>query len=343
LSPLRSPAAPALPSRLQIEITGACNLRCRMCLVRYRPRLGRVEGAFPFERFVALLDELPDLEQITLQGLGEPLLHPDLVAMVADAKRRGLRVGFNTNGTLLTEANSEALVAAGTDWMHVSMDGATAATFEHIRDGAHFGQVLRNLRRLVAVRARLASATPSIQLNAVLMRSNIHELDDLVRLAADVGVDRLWLQALSHDFSDTDGSDEAYVEIRSFADRESVWAGGATRDARTAMDRARHLAGRLGVALRLPQDGPPDELAAGTGTDLPCDWPWTSAYVTHDGKVQPCCMVMGDDRVVLGHIDDDGGLAGVWHGDAYRRFRFELASDRPPGVCRGCSLYRHVF
>jgi radical SAM protein with 4Fe4S-binding SPASM domain len=178
------------------------------------------------------------------------------------------------------------------------------------------------------------------------MRSNLHELDDLVRLAADVGVDRLWLQALSHDFSDTGDGDEAYVEIRSFAERESVWSGdgdAAGGDVRAAMGRARTLAGRLGVALRLPEDGPPDELAAGEGTDLPCDWPWTSTYVTHDGKVQPCCMVMGDDRVVLGHIDDDGGLAGVWHGKAYRRFRRELASDRPPAVCRGCSLYRHVF
>jgi radical SAM protein with 4Fe4S-binding SPASM domain len=101
------------------------------------------------------------------------------------------------------------------------------------------------------------------------------------------------------------------------------------------------------VALRLPEDGPPDELAAdatgGAGASLPCDWPWTSAYVTHDGKVQPCCMVMGDDRVVLGHIDDEGGLARVWHGPAYRRFRDDLLSTRPPAVCRGCSLYRHVF
>jgi radical SAM protein with 4Fe4S-binding SPASM domain len=342
LPPPASPEALALPQRLQVEVTGACNLQCRMCLVRYRPKVDRVEGAFPFERFVTLLDELPDLEQVTLQGLGEPLLHPDLEAMVAEAKRRGLRVGFNTNGTLLTPGRAEALVAEGTDWVHVSMDGATAATFEHIRDGARFGQVLRNLRRLVDVRARLGSPTPSIQLNAVLMRSNVRELDDLVGLAADVGVDRLWLQALSHDFSDTGDGDGAYVEIRSFAEQESVWAGRAARDVRAAMDRALHLAGQLGVALRLPEDDPPDELAAGAGTDLPCDWPWTSVYVTHDGKVQPCCMVMGDDRVVLGHIDD-GGLAAVWYGDAYRRFRRELASDRPPAVCHGCALYRHVF
>ena len=29
--------SPALPRYVQVEVTGACNLRCRMCIVRYRP------------------------------------------------------------------------------------------------------------------------------------------------------------------------------------------------------------------------------------------------------------------------------------------------------------------
>jgi len=338
---------PPLPRRLQVEITGACNLRCRMCLVRYRPRIDKVEGAFPLERFVALLDELPDLEQVTLQGLGEPLLHPDLVAMVVAAKHRGIEVGFNTNGTLLTASRAEALVVSGVDWMHVSIDGATAATFEHIRDGARFDRVVRNLRRLLDTRRRLGSPTPRIQLNTVLMRSNVHELDELVRLAVDIGVDRLWLQALSHDFSDTGEDDLAYVEIRSFAQDEALWAGNPhdpdhDPPLHEVLASGRLLATRLGLELRLPEDGPPDELTAGHDTGLPCDWPWTSAYITHDGKVQPCCMVMGDDRAVIGDIAD-GGFAEVWRSEAYDRFRRQLLSDRPPAVCRGCSLYRHVF
>jgi radical SAM protein with 4Fe4S-binding SPASM domain len=322
-----------------------------MCLVRYRPGIDRADGAFPVDRFVALLDELPDLEQVTLQGLGEPLLHPDLEAMIVAAKDRGITVGFNTNGTLLTPGRCRSLVEAGVDWVHVSVDGATAATFEHIRDGARFGQVVRNLRRLLDARRLAGRTTPRVQLNAVLMRSNLGELDDLVRLAGDVGVDRLWLQALSHDFSDT-ADDPAYVEIGRFTRDQAVWARAGESDGdeadedragpAAALARARRLAGQLGVELRLPEDGPPDELAAGPGGDLPCDWPWNSAYVTHDGKVQPCCMVMGDDRATMGDITDRT-LAEVWHGPAYQRFRAQLRSDRPPSVCRGCSLYRHVF
>ncbi|HEX6238861.1 MAG TPA: radical SAM protein [Acidimicrobiales bacterium] len=338
----------ALPTptvrRLQVEVTGACNLACRMCLVRYRPALDRETAAFPLDRFEALLDRLPALEEVTLQGLGEPLLHPDLPGMVAAASRRGLRVGFNTNGTLLTHARIDALLDAGLSWVHVSVDGATAATFERIRDGARLRQVVRNLRRLVEHRDARGGAPPHVQLNTVLMRSNLAELPDVVRLAADIGVDRMWLQALSHDFSDT-GGDVTYVAIRGFTETEAVWGDGQGEAG--PVSEARRVAAELGLDLRLPDqpdppaDGSPDPDTTGEPV-LPCDWPWTGMYVTHDGKVQPCCMVMGDDRVVLGDLRTEQ-VDDVWRGRAYEEFRRALCSDEPPDVCRGCSWYRRVF
>jgi radical SAM protein with 4Fe4S-binding SPASM domain len=324
--------------RLQVEVTGACNLGCRMCLVRYRPKLDRDKAIFPLDRFEALLDRLPVLEEVTLQGLGEPLLHPDLVGMVAAASGRGLRVGFNTNGTLLTHTKIDALLGAGLTWVHVSVDAAEPSTFEAIRDGARFGQVARNLRRLVEHRDACGGAPPHIQLNTVLMRSNLPELPDVVRLAADIGVDRMWLQALSHDFSDT-GDDIAYVAIRGFTASEAVWANGQGEPGPVA--EARRVAAERGLDLRLP-DQPDQPQPAGEPAALPCDWPWTGMYVTHDGKVQPCCMVMGDDRVVLGDLRTDS-VDDVWRGAAYEAFRQALCSDDPPDVCRGCSWYRRVF
>jgi radical SAM protein with 4Fe4S-binding SPASM domain len=100
---------------------------------------------------------------------------------------------------------------------------------------------------------------------------------------------------------------------------------------------ARRLAADLGLDLRLPGHGDPP----GDG-DLPCDWPWTGAYITHRGLVQPCCMVMGDDRVVLGDLAE-ATLGDIWTGPSYQQFRSELLSPRPPAVCRGCSAYRRVF
>lgn len=89
-----------------------------------------------FHTFKELVDAVPRLERLTLQGLGEPLLAPDLFHMLEYAAERGIRAGFNTNGTLLTRPISERLVALGVDWLHVSLDGATAETYEGIRDGS---------------------------------------------------------------------------------------------------------------------------------------------------------------------------------------------------------------
>lgn len=332
-------AAPPLPREIQLEVTGACNLACRMCLVRYRPKLGKREGAMCLHVFKAIVDDLPDLEKLTLQGLGEPLLAPDFDRMVEYACARGIRVGFNTNGTLLTRERAERLVAAGVDWLHVSLDGATKETYEAIRDGSDFDRVRTNIAGLVGVRQARDTERPTIQLVFVAMRRNLHELSALVRLAAELGVESVWVQNLSHSFSDTDPSG-GYAAIRRFAAGEALWAE-PNSDAVRRFEDARALAGELGIELRLPrlEEPPPVDRPAGSPG---CHWPFESAYVTHDGDVQPCCMVMGADRAVLGNAEGVG-FAAVWTNEAYRAFREALLTEHPPEVCAGCSLYRRVF
>ena len=324
------------PRELQIEVTGACNLRCRMCLVRYRDPLDRHEASLDFERFRALVDALPGLERVTLQGLGEPLMAPDLFAMLAYGRARGIRMGFNTNGTLLTQATAEALLVAAPDWLCISVDGATAATYEAIRDGGRFDRVARNVRRFVALMRERGAEKPDLSLVAVAMRRNVHELPALVRLAAAWGVPTLRVQNLSHSFSDCDPAG-AYREIRDFAAAEALWqAPDPAADA--AFAEARAVAAELGVTLRLPELETSAPALGAPG----CDWPWRSAYVRYDGRVQPCCMLMGGDRAILGDLHESS-FAEIWRSEAYEAFRAALMTDNPPDVCRGCSMYRGVF
>ena len=333
---------PRPPRELQVEVTGACNLRCRMCLVRYRPALNRAAGALSFDTFRALIDGTQGLERVTLQGLGEPLLAPDLIEMVGYATARGIRVGFNTNATLLTPARAEALVRAGLGWLHVSLDGATARTYEHIRDGASFAEVCANIAGLVEVKERLAADRPLLSLVFVAMRNNVAELPAVVRLAAAWRIPSVRVQNLSHSFSDTRDA-VAYREIRAFTAAQALWqheAADADAAVRHAFRVAADDADRLGIALRLPAvEPPPTTREPGTPG---CDWPWRSAYVTHTGKVQPCCMVMGEERAVLGDVVAED-FSAVWRGRAYAEFRAALRSTTPPDVCRGCSMYRGVF
>src|SRR4051812_22345473 len=331
--------APPLPQHLQVEVSGACNLRCRMCLVRYAPAIGRREGALSYEEFLALVDSVPGLKRLTLQGLGEPLLAPHLLDMIRYAAARGVHVGFNTNGVLLTRAVAEALVEAGTGHVHVSLDGARAETYEDVRHGTRmaprpgqFTRVVANLRGLLAARGE--ARRPRVVLVFVAMRRNVGELDALVELAAELGVDELWVQNLSHVFSDTDPAG-VYDAIRRYAESEALFADEATAEAaRSLFACAAERARRHGLKLRLPQV---DEAPAGS-----CSWPWEGAYVTHRGEVQPCCMVMGSDRATLGQLDNTS-FPEIWGSEEYRDFRQRLLEGEPPPVCRGCSLYRRVF
>jgi len=310
-----------------------------MCLVRYVPAIGK-EAALSFEQFLELVDGLPRLHKLTLHGLGEPLLSPHLLPMVEYASGRGIEVGFNTNGTLLTRPVAERLVEIGCSWLHVSLDGATADTYEDARHGTdmrphpgQFERVVANLRGLVD--ARGAGGRPRIQIVFVAMRRNLAELPDLVTLAADIGVDSVWVQNLSHDFGDTDPAG-SYSAIREYAAEEAVFDREGSA-ARVLFEHAAAQARELGVEMRLPSL----EQTGRGGETRGCGWPWDSAYVTHRGDVQPCCMVMGSDRAEMGPLGE-ATFDEIWQAEPYR-LREALLSRDPPAVRHGCSLYRRVF
>src|SRR5918911_4572993 len=99
-----------LPSYVQIEPVGQCNLRCQMCSIQFRQD-GPPHGppAFmDFDTFTSIVDEFTDLEELQLQGLGEPMMHPRFFDMVAYAASRGVkRVSTNSNMTLLNPERAE--------------------------------------------------------------------------------------------------------------------------------------------------------------------------------------------------------------------------------------------
>ncbi|HEY2156300.1 MAG TPA: radical SAM protein [Isosphaeraceae bacterium] len=330
-----------LPRFLQVEPVGQCNLRCQMCQIQFR-RDGPPYGppAFmDFELFARLLDEFPDLEELQLQGLGEPMMHPRFFDMVALASGRGIKVGTNTNLTLLTPRRAELCVTSGLDELHASIDGATAETYERIRVRAHFDRIVRNLEGLVEARRRHGSDRPKVRMVVVAMRQNLHEFPDLVRLAHRFSIDAVFVQHLCHDFGES-SLPEHYRPMREFVDDQTLLEEDPARLKRYFAE-ARAVARSLGVDLRLPRTKPRTH-APGTPGPERCDWPWRGAYVSYQGLAMPCCMVATPDRISLGDMARDGAAA-VWDGDAYRDFREALSSETPPDVCRSCAVYSGTF
>ena len=151
---------------LQVEMTTHCDLPgCLMC-----PR-----SAWP-ERWLH-----HDLSW---------LLHPRLWDMARAAHSQGCTVSLTTNGMNLTEA-IQVQVLENLDMVAVSLDGATAETYERMRPGADFRRVTQQLAALCSRKRSLGRPRPEVVLLFMKMRPNVVELPDFLRLAAALGVDRV--------------------------------------------------------------------------------------------------------------------------------------------------------
>ncbi len=332
------------PTYVQIEPVGQCNLKCRMCPINYRDdsalsgHTGR--KMMDFDLYCRIVDGFTGLETLHLQGLGEPTLHPRFFDMVRYAAAKGVRVTTNTNLTTLNEARAALCVESGLDTLHFSIDGTTAETYESIRLNAHFDKVIRNLEHLVEAKARLESALPHLHMVMVIMRQNLAQLPDLVRMAAKYGAVEVFAQQLSHDFGEP-AFHTKFEPLNTYVHEQSLLYEDPERIERI-FNESRALAKQYGITLRLPSPRAKSYPPEMSGRDR-CSWPWTSAYISFQGYAMPCCMAASPEVIQLGLIDGDN-FTEVWNGPAYNKFREALASNgEPPEVCRFCSIYHGNF
>ena len=93
-----------------LEPTAQCNLVCDGCY-----RKNEANSHKPFAEVLAELDVFQSLRRsdcISIAG-GDPLLYPQIIELVAEVKRRGLKPIINTNGKALTRELLRELARAG--------------------------------------------------------------------------------------------------------------------------------------------------------------------------------------------------------------------------------------
>lgn len=171
---------------IQIEVTTHCNGSCSYCphgLTRKR----WVNKHMPMDLFREVVPFLRHTDLVYLQGWGEPLLNEDLLEMVRICKDQGKRVGFTTNGTLLTESMIRTLIGLRLDIIGISLAGTTAKTHNRIREGTDFNEVISRLEVLHRIQAEKNTRDPEVHLAYLLVRSNFEEVKDILALAERVG------------------------------------------------------------------------------------------------------------------------------------------------------------
>ena len=165
------PGFSAKPGFVIVENTNFCNLSCVFCA---NEQMRRPRGFIQRQLFDKIVKDCASagIDNLLIQGYGEPLLDSDYIDKARFAKDAGIKsVYCVTNGILLNETVAAGLVEGRLDYLCVSIDAASAATYSKIhkdhlsgRPSDKFDTVMRNVAGLAKARARGRSKKPFIQL-----------------------------------------------------------------------------------------------------------------------------------------------------------------------------------
>lgn len=293
---------------LQIETSSICNFRCASCVLAMG-HYDRPEKYMKPDEFRRILDAFPTVRKIELQGIGEVFLNRDVFAHIAEATSRGIDVHTFTNTSRISPEIAEGIVASGLQLIHLSMDAADDETFRALRKGGNLERFRTCATNLVEARTAAGSETPRIDIMSVLSKRNVDQVQDIIALAEELGVESLTFTKLN-----MGPKEDQRPYLLDEADRE----------------RLRALP---------PYEGPLELHWAFDPWNLEerrsCYWPRSMAYVTVDGYVTPCCNYYDHRELYLGHVDEKSGDE-IWNDKPYREFRKRLLGGDLPMYCGIC-------
>ena len=324
-----------------------CNLKCIMCeehsvhstLQEERKAAGRPPRRMSVDLIRRVLEDSrgTGLREIIPSTMGEPLIYKDFEQIIDLCHEHGVFLNLTTNGTfprLGAQPWAERIVPITSD-VKISWNGATKSTQEAVMVGSNWERVLDNVETFIRVRDAHAASGGNrcrVTFQLTFLETNTPELPRIVKLAADLGVDRVKGHHLWAHF----GAIKELSMRRSAASIQR-W----NRAVRAAVDVAeRH---RLPNGERVLLDNI-FELDADAIKDLapggPCPFLGQEAWVSAEGRFNPCCAPDAQRRS-LGEFGDlhEVGIREVWSGPAYQRL---MASYSSRNLCLSCNMRKPV-
>ncbi len=329
-------------AKVHVEATSRCNLECRTCIRNsWNEPLGQMDPA-TFARVIEGLRAFSPPPTIFFGGFGEPLAHPNIVRMVAQAKALGGRVELITNGILLTADVSQGLVASGLDMLWISLDGATPESYADVRLGAALPEVLSNLEAFRDARGPDPYlALPRIGIEFVVMKRNVGDLPAVIRLGERLGATHFLVSNVLPYTKEMCQETLYPHSLTSFVYSHSLYHLELPK-----LDvKALHEAMRAGVST---------SLAGGSLAEANDRCPFIERGVNAiawDGSLSPCLPLLHNHvsflngqkrdslRYVVGKVTDHD-MYDLWNAPDYVAFRerVQLFEFSPCTACGGCNF-----
>jgi len=288
------------PIAISIEPTTSCNLRCPECPSGLRS-FSRPIGMLAPELNQSIIDQLSDnLTYITYYFQGEPYLNKDFLSMVGYASSRNIYTATSSNAHYLDDSNCQKTIESGLNRLIISIDGANQGSYEKYRIGGNLSKVIEGTKNIVQWKKKLKSKTPFIIWQFIVFGHNEHEVDDIEKLAKEIGVDHLSIKT---------------AQIYNFESGSDL----LPKDPKYS----RYI--KKGLSYKIKN-----------GLLSHCWRMWHACVITWDGKVVPCCFDK-DGTYQLGGLNNHPFKA-IWKGEEYNRFRrLILKSRKNIDICQNCS------
>lgn len=322
-----------------------CNLRCVMCeehsphslLQLERRAAGKPRRVMPIDLIRRIVEEAAPrgLREVIPSTMGEPLLYEHFDEILALCREHGVKLNLTTNGTfprLGAREWARRLVPVTSD-VKISWNGARPETQESVMLGTRWDDVIDNVRTFVAVRDDHAASGGNrcrVTFQLTFLEANVGELADIVRLAIDLGVDRVKGHHVWAHFQQLE-----LMSMRRSPDAIGRWNAAVVAARAAARDRRLPNGEPILLENLHPLDAGGDVAPGGA-----CPFLGQEAWVSAEGRFDPCCAPDAQRRT-LGDFGSlhERGLMDIWNSDAYRRL---LQTYATRALCLGCNMRRPV-
>ncbi len=316
------------PELLQIDPTNACNNNCIACWCRSPllrdKKIAKDERdlSLSLEIIQQLLDDCASMgtTNVYLAGGGEPFMHPNIIEIIAHIKKREMCCHINTNFTLVDKERAEQLVDMGVDHIIASLWAATPETYvasHPNKTEADFDRLIDVLKYLVELKQ---NGPPHIKLYNVIMNLNYHEIEKMVDLAYDLGVNAAEFTVADVIPGCTDKLLLSEDQRREILDACEV-AEQKQRPEKTGpeiyMNEFKRRLTEEGAA-----EGEYDTLML---VDIPCVIGWNFARVLPNGNVNACLKA---HRIPVGNLHE-ASFKQIWNGEKQFEFRRKTGIGNP--------------
>jgi MoaA/NifB/PqqE/SkfB family radical SAM enzyme len=324
-----------------------CNLQCIMCEEHSpfkqhencRPNKCTPHRIMSFDIIKRVVESIVPygLKEIIPSTMGEPLLYEHFDDILKLCDQYNIKLNLTTNGTFPrfgVEAWAHKLVPRASD-VKISWNGASKAANEAIMLGSNWETMLNNVRTFIKVRDDYASAGGGrcgITFQLTFMESNVAELADIVKLALDIGVDRVKGHHLWPHFTAIEKE-----SMRRDCEAIQRW----NKAAQAAGKIAAEAASSTGRCLLLEnffqlEENASEDISPGA----PCPFLGQEAWISACGRFDPCCAPDARRRTLgeFGNLIRQEFME-IWNGEAYRQF---VKTYRTRSLCLRCNMRKAV-